>query len=85
MAHVPRCFGQHLGLSMPVERIVGIVLLVVGLMALFFGWNQPQSLVDQAAETFTGRFTESTMWYFFAGVAALAGGVALLVMGRSGR
>ena len=64
------------------NMVLGIILIVVGIVALFFGWNQSQSLVDQASETFTGRFTESTMWYFFAGAAALAGGAALLIMGR---
>ena len=64
------------------NMVLGIILIVVGVVALFFGWNQSQSLVDQAAETFTGRFTESTMWYFFGGAAAIAGGAALLIMGR---
>ena len=64
------------------NMIIGIVLVVVGVVALFFGWNQSQSLVDQAAETFTGRFTESTMWYFFGGAAAIAGGIALMLVGR---
>jgi hypothetical protein len=68
--------------NMSSNMALGIILIVVGAVALFFGFNQSQSLVDQASETFTGRFTESTMWYFFAGAAALAGGAALLIMGR---
>ena len=64
------------------NRVLGLVLVVVGVVALFFGFNQSQSLLDQASETFTGRFTESTMWYFFGGAAALVGGAALLIMGR---
>ena len=67
---------------MSTNMVLGIILVVIGGIALFFGFNQSQSLVDQASETFTGRFTESTMWYFFAGAAALAGGAALLLMGR---
>jgi uncharacterized membrane protein len=67
---------------MSINMVIGIVLVVVGVVALFFGWNQSQSLVDQAAETFTGRFTESTMWYFFGGAAAVAGGIALILVGR---
>ncbi len=67
---------------MSINMVIGIVLLVVGAVALFFGFNQSQSLVDQAAETFTGRFTESTMWYFFGGAAAMAGGIALILVGR---
>lgn len=75
-------FHPHSETNMSSNMVLGIILIVVGVVAIFFGWNQSQSLVDQASETFTGRFTESTMWYFFAGAAALAGGAALLVMGR---
>lgn len=64
------------------NMVIGIVLIVVGAVALFFGFNQSQSLVDQASETFTGRFTESTMWYFFGGAAAIAAGIATLFLGR---
>ena len=27
--------------------VLGLILIVVGVVALFFGWNQSQSLVDQ--------------------------------------
>lgn len=66
------------------NMIIGLVLLVVGVLLLGFGWNQSQSLVDQVSETFTGRFTESTMWYFILGAAAAVGGIALLLAGRRG-
>jgi drug/metabolite transporter (DMT)-like permease len=69
---------------MPSNVILGLVLAVVGVVLLLFGWNQSQSLVDQVAETFTGRFTESTMWYIILGVAALAGGIGLMLAGSRG-
>lgn len=64
--------------------VFGLVLAIVGVVLLLFGWNQSQSLVDQVAETFTGRFTESTMWYIVLGVAALAGGIGLMLAGARG-
>ena len=40
-----------------------------------------QSLGDQVTETFTGRFTDETMWYIIGGaVAVVVGG--FLALGR---
>src|SRR5690606_32747732 len=41
-----------------------------------------QSLGDQVAETFTGRFTDSTMWLLLLGAAAAVGGILLAVVRR---
>ena len=63
-------------------RIIGIVLLVVGAILLFMGFNATESVADQVSETFTGRYTETTMWYLIAGAAAAVGGVLLAVFGK---
>lgn len=65
---------------MALPKVIGIVLLVVGIMLLFFGWNASQSLGEQVTETFTGRFTDETMWYLVGGAAATAVGAFLLVL-----
>lgn len=59
------------------QKVLGIVLLVVGLLLLFFGWQSSQSVGDQLSEAFTGRFTDSTMWFIIFGAAATAAGVFL--------
>jgi hypothetical protein len=64
-------------------RILGIVLLVAGIVALFFGWQASESIAEQAHEAFTGRFTDETMWYFIGGGAATVAG--LLLAGFGGR
>lgn len=64
---------------MGTSKILGLVILVIGLVLLFFGWQSTQSLGDQVAETFTGRFTDETMWYLIAGVASVVGGGVLLL------
>lgn len=64
------------------QKLVGVVLLVVGVILLYFGYQSSQSLGDQVSETFTGRFTEGTMWYLIAGAAALAAGAFMLLRKR---
>ncbi len=56
------------------NKLVGIVLLVIGVLLLFFGWQSSQSVDDQVMEAFTGRFTETTTWY-------IIGGAVLVVVG----
>lgn len=62
-------------------RILGIVFLVAGLVALYFGWQASESIVDQAHETLTGRFTDETMWYFIGGGVAAVAGLLLTLFG----
>ena len=62
-------------------RILGIVLLVAGVVALYFGWQASESIVDQAHETLTGRFTDETMWYFIGGGVAAVAGLLLTLFG----
>lgn len=66
---------------MTTTRIIGLVVLAVGVTLLIFGYNASQSVGEQVFEGFTGRFTNQTMWYFFGGIAATVGGAAMLVWG----
>lgn len=52
-------------------KLVGIVLLVVGIGLLYFGYQSTQSIGNQLTETVTGRFTDETMWYLIGGAAAV--------------
>jgi uncharacterized membrane protein len=68
------------------QRILGIVLLVVGIIVLIIGLNASESVADQVSETFTGRFTRDTMWYIIGGIAvALLGLLLTLFGGRGGK
>lgn len=64
------------------KQIGGIVLLVVGAILLYFGYEASQGVGEQLHETFTGRFTDSTTWYFVLGGVAAAAGIGLLVFRR---
>ncbi|HTN34676.1 MAG TPA: DUF3185 family protein [Marinobacter sp.] len=64
------------------SQIIGIVALVIGAVLLYFAFQGSQSAGDQIAETFTGRFSDTTMWYFIAGAAAAVGGAVMLFLRR---
>ncbi len=55
-------------------KLVGVILLVVGIALLYFGYQSTQSVGDQITETLTGRFTDETMWYLIGGAAAVVAG-----------
>lgn len=66
---------------MKITRIVGLVLLAVGVMLLIFGYTASQSVSEQVVSGVTGHFTNQTMWYVIGGGAALVGGAALSIWG----
>lgn len=64
------------------SRLLGLVLLAVGIFLLVFGYNASQAPVEQISETFTGRFSDSTMLYLIGGIVALIAGGFLALAGR---
>lgn len=66
---------------MGTRKIVGIVLLVVGIILLYFGFQATDAPMEQARETFTGDYSDQTMIYLLGGAAAAVGGLLLLVFG----
>jgi hypothetical protein len=62
---------------MGTHKVIGVVLLVVGAVLLYFGYQSSQALGSQITESFTGRFTDEAMWYLIGGAAAAAAGVFL--------
>ena len=69
---------------MSMQRIFGIVLLVIGVILLIVGMNASHSAADQISNTFTGRFTSNTAWYIFGGGAAAVFGLLMVVFGPRG-
>jgi len=60
------------------NKILGLVILAVGVVLIYFGWQGSESISDQVSEAVTGRFTDETMIYIVGGiVAAIIGGFLL--------
>jgi divalent metal cation (Fe/Co/Zn/Cd) transporter len=66
------------------QRILGIVLLVVGIVLFIVGMNASHSAADQISNTFTGKFTNATAWYIFGGLAAGIVGLLMMIFGVRG-
>ena len=67
---------------MSTQRIIGIVLLLVGVVALIVGMNSSHTAAEQIAESLTGRFTHRTAWYVYGGGFVAAIGLLMMVAGR---
>jgi multisubunit Na+/H+ antiporter MnhB subunit len=62
-------------------NITGIVLCVVGAILLALAYRASGTPLEQLSDTFTGRYTDRTMFYVIAGVGALVGGGLLSFRG----
>ena len=63
------------------KKIIGLVLIVIGAVLLYFGFEAADAPLERARESLTGDYSDRTMLYFIGGAAAAVGGVALLLMG----
>lgn len=68
---------------MNMKRGVGLALLVIGAVLVYFGLQSTESLSERVVEGVTGRYSDGTMTYLIGGAAAAAVGLALLVFGKS--
>jgi hypothetical protein len=67
------------------QRIVGLVLAVLGIVLFIIGSNVSHSFADQMSNTFRGKFTDSTTWYLLGGIALVVLGAGVMLVGRGGR
>jgi len=64
------------------SKMIGLVVLAIGGVLLFFAFRASQAPVDQISEALTGRFTDNTMLYLVGGLVGVVAGIALLLRGR---
>lgn len=62
-------------------KVVGLVLLVLGAVFLFFGVNATGTFGEKVTEGLTGEYTDGTMKYLIGGALCGAAGVGLMVFG----
>lgn len=67
---------------MSTPRIIGIVLIVIGLILLYLGFQSSQGLDDQISEAITGEYTDNTMTYWIASALFLVIGAVLSLRNR---
>lgn len=63
------------------SRLVGIALVVVGAILLYFGYEASQSIAEEARRELTGSYSDDTTRYFIGGGAAAILGLLLALFG----
>jgi hypothetical protein len=60
------------------KKMLGIALLAVGLVLLFFGLNASNAPMEEVSEALTGQYSDRTMLYLVGGaISAIVGAVML--------
>jgi len=67
---------------MSMNRLLGLVVLAIGIVLLGFGINASQAVTEKVMEGVSGRYTDQTMWYILGGIALIVGGAALAFSSR---
>lgn len=63
-------------------KVIGIALLALGAILLYFGFNAANAPMEELGEAITGKYSDNTMMYLIGGgVAAVAGLFVLLKKG----
>jgi uncharacterized membrane protein YidH (DUF202 family) len=65
-----------------VKSIIGIIILAVGAVLLYFGYQSWNAPVDQAVTAITGSHTDNTVIYVISGIVAVIAGTSLVMFGR---
>jgi hypothetical protein len=60
-------------------NVIGVVLLVVGIVGLFLGYQESRSAREQTASLFLGRYTQKTLLLLIGGAVAALFGLILLL------
>jgi len=63
------------------KKILGIGLIIVGLILLYFGYNEYNSMASEISEVFTGSPSDNAVWYLAGGAGASVVGLLLLLTG----
>lgn len=60
---------------MNTSKLIGIGLLVLGGILLYFGFNATNAPMEELGEAITGKYSDDTMMYLVGGGVAAAAGL----------
>ncbi|MBG24404.1 MAG: hypothetical protein CMF22_13255 [Idiomarinaceae bacterium] len=64
------------------NKVIGIILLVVGIILLYFGYEAYNSPASEISNAVTGEPTDNAMWYLIGGAIAVIVGLYGVVRGK---
>jgi len=60
------------------SKMIGIALLALGLILLYFGISATDAPAEEIGEALTGKYSDNTMMYLIGGGVAAAAGLFML-------
>ncbi|MGH8274170.1 MAG: DUF3185 family protein [Gammaproteobacteria bacterium] len=63
-----------------IRRLVGVVILAVGIVLLVFYWNASHSFASNVTKTFTGNPTDHAMWLLIWGIVCVVVGLGVALI-----
>jgi hypothetical protein len=60
----------------------GIVLIILGIVLLAFGFNAADAPLEEMGEALTGRYSDETMAYLIGGVVSFIAGLFMIMRRR---
>ncbi|WP_154222967.1 DUF3185 family protein [Marinicella rhabdoformis] len=64
---------------MKTNKLIGLILLVVGAVLLYFGFNATEAPMEELSEAVTGKYSDETTYYLIGGGIALVLGLVLSI------
>jgi uncharacterized membrane protein YidH (DUF202 family) len=61
------------------NKVIGLILIIVGIGLLYWGYNESQSISSQVSEAFSGSPQDKVMYKYIGGAVALVVGIYLAV------
>ena len=65
------------------DKVISIAILVVGIILLFFGYQESQSVASEVSEAFTGQPTDNSIWFIISGAVLAIVGIGGLIRGAT--
>ena len=65
------------------KKIISVILLVGGILLLYFGYDEYQSLGSEINQMFGGAGSDQAIWMMVGGAAATIGGLVGLLREKS--
>ena len=64
------------------NKLIGIVLVLVGAGLLYWGYNDSQSVASQVSETFAGSMPDKVLYKYIGGAVVFLAGLYLILKKR---
>lgn len=62
---------------MNIKRLLGYILLAIGIVLLGFGINASQAVPEKVMEGVSGYYTKHTMWFIMGSIPLIVAGAIL--------